>query len=55
VTNETPGAKDLDKYKWGAAFVVMTVWLLIVLFGKVLIKKMDEMIFRAGLTGPPSE
>lgn len=39
VTDETPGAKDLDKYKWGAAFVVTTVWLLIVSFGKVLIRK----------------
>jgi len=38
-TNEMPGAKDLDKYKWGAAFIVMIVWLLIVLFGKTLIKR----------------
>jgi hypothetical protein len=37
-TNEVPGAKDLDKYKWEAAFV-MIVWLLIVLFGKILIRK----------------
>jgi hypothetical protein len=37
-TNEMPGAKDLDKYKWEAAFV-MIVWLLIVLFGKILIRK----------------
>jgi hypothetical protein len=35
--NETPGAKDLDKYLWGAAFLIMVVWLLIKLFGKVLI------------------
>jgi hypothetical protein len=34
---KTSGAKDLDKYLWGAAFVVMTVWLLIKLFGKTLI------------------
>jgi hypothetical protein len=27
----------LDKYLWGAAFIVMTVWLLIKLFGKTLI------------------
>jgi hypothetical protein len=37
-TNEMPGAKDLDKYKWEAAFV-MIVWLLIVLFGKILLRK----------------
>jgi hypothetical protein len=38
-TNETPRAKDLlDKYKWGAIFV-MTAWLLIVLFGKILIRR----------------
>jgi hypothetical protein len=35
--NETSGAKDLDKYLWGAAFLVMIVWLLIKLFGKTLI------------------
>jgi hypothetical protein len=39
VTDEMPGAKDLDKYKWGAAFIVMTTWLLIVLFGKNLIRR----------------
>jgi hypothetical protein len=39
VTNETPGAKDLDNYKWGAVFIVMIVWLLIVLFGKTLIRR----------------
>jgi hypothetical protein len=38
VTNKTPGAQDLDKYKWGAAIVVMIAWLLIVLFGKTLIR-----------------
>jgi hypothetical protein len=39
-TNETPGAKDLlDKYKLGAVFIVMTAWLLIVLFGKTLIRR----------------
>jgi hypothetical protein len=39
VTNELPGAKDLDKYKWGAAITVMIAWLLIVLFGKILIRR----------------
>jgi hypothetical protein len=39
VTNEMPGAMDLDKIKWGAAFAVMIVWLLIVLFGKTLIRR----------------
>jgi hypothetical protein len=32
-------AQDLDKYKWGAAFIVMIVWVLIVSFGKTLIRK----------------
>jgi hypothetical protein len=36
---EMTGAMDLDKIKWGAAFVVMIVWFLIVLFGKTLIRK----------------
>ena len=31
------GAKDLDRYLWGAALIIMTVWLLIKLFGKTLI------------------
>ena len=39
VTNETTGAKGLRDYLWGAAFVVMIVWLLIVLFGKTLIRR----------------
>jgi hypothetical protein len=39
VTSEIPGAKDLDKYKWGAAFVAMIVWLLIVSFGRTLIRR----------------
>jgi hypothetical protein len=39
VTNELPGAKDLDKYKWGAAITVVIAWLLIVLFGKILIRR----------------
>ena len=39
VTNELPGAKDLDKYKWGAAITLMIAWLLIVLFGKILIRR----------------
>jgi hypothetical protein len=40
VTNETAGAKDLHHYFLGAALIVMIVWLLIVLFGKMLIRKM---------------
>jgi hypothetical protein len=39
VTNETAGAKDLHDYLWGAALIVMIVWLLIVLFGKILIRR----------------
>ena len=39
VTNEMPGAMDLDKIKWGAAFAVMIVWLLILFFGKTLIRR----------------
>ena len=39
LTNEMQGAVDLDKIKWGAAFVVMILWLLIVLFGKMLIRR----------------
>jgi hypothetical protein len=39
VTNETAGAKDLRYYLLGAGFVVMIVWLLIVLFGKILIRR----------------
>jgi hypothetical protein len=39
VTNETPGAKDLHNYVLGAGFIVMTVWLLIVLFGKAFIRR----------------
>ena len=39
VINEMPGAKDPDKYKWGAAITVMIAWLLIVLFGKILIRR----------------
>jgi hypothetical protein len=38
VTNETTGARDLHYYLLGAGFVVMIVWLLIVLFGKILIR-----------------
>ena len=37
VPDESPGAKNLDKYLWGAAFIIMIVWLLIKLFGKILI------------------
>ena len=39
VTKETLGAKDLDKYKWEAAIIVMIAWLLIVAFGKILIRR----------------
>jgi len=39
VTTDTPGAKNLDKYKWGAALTVMIAWLLFVLFGKTLIRR----------------
>ena len=39
VTNEIPGAKDLDKYKWGAAIIAMIAWLSIVSFGKILIRR----------------
>jgi hypothetical protein len=39
VTNEMPAAKELDKYKWGAAFIVMIVWLLILSFGRRLIRR----------------
>jgi hypothetical protein len=39
VTKETLGAKDLDKYKWGAAIIVLIAWLLIVAFGKILIRR----------------
>jgi hypothetical protein len=39
VTNETAGAKDLRHYPWEAGFIVMIVWLLIVLFGKKLIRR----------------
>jgi len=39
VTKETLGVKDLDKYKWGAAIIVMIAWLLIVAFGKILIRR----------------
>jgi hypothetical protein len=37
VTNETSEAKDLHKYLWGVAFVVMIVWLLIFSIGKILL------------------
>jgi len=39
VTNEMPKALDLDKIKWGAAFSVIIVWFLIVLFGRNLIRR----------------
>jgi hypothetical protein len=37
IPNETLGAKGLDKYLWGVGFILMIVWLLIKLFGKILI------------------
>jgi hypothetical protein len=39
VTNETAGAKDLHYYILGVAFIVMIAWLLIVLFGRILIRR----------------
>ncbi len=38
-TNEPSGRQGLDNYKWGAAFIVMIVWLSIVLFGRVLLRR----------------
>jgi hypothetical protein len=38
VTNETAVAKDLHNYILGVAFIVMSVWLLVVLFGRILIR-----------------
>jgi hypothetical protein len=37
-TNETSHTKVQDKYLWGAAFVVMIVWLLIFSLGKILLR-----------------
>ena len=37
-TDETQAAKGLGSYLWAAAFIVMIVWLLIVLFGKFLLR-----------------
>jgi hypothetical protein len=37
VPNEAQQPKDPKKYLWGAAFIVMIVWLLIKLFGRTLI------------------
>src|SRR5262249_7753890 len=37
-TNETSGANSLNNYLWGAAFVVMIVWLLIFSVGKMLLR-----------------
>jgi hypothetical protein len=40
VTTETPKEQNTwDKYKWGAAIIVMIAWLLIVAFGKILISR----------------
>ncbi|MFZ0150713.1 MAG: hypothetical protein WAM72_20705, partial [Xanthobacteraceae bacterium] len=38
ITSETTGGRGLRDYLWGAAFIVMIVWLLIVIFGKTLIR-----------------
>ena len=38
ITSETTGGRGLRDYLWGAAFIVMIVWLLIVFFGKTLIR-----------------
>jgi hypothetical protein len=38
ITSEPTGGRGLRDY-WGAAFIVMIVWLLIVLFGKTLIRR----------------
>jgi len=38
ITSETTGGRGLRDYLWGAAFIVMIVWLLIVLFGKMFIR-----------------
>ncbi|MFY9900329.1 MAG: hypothetical protein WAK67_21415 [Xanthobacteraceae bacterium] len=40
ITSETTGGRGLRDYLWGAAFIVMIVWLLIVIFGKTLIRRM---------------
>jgi len=37
IPNETREAKGPAKYLWGVAFIVMIVWLLIKVFGKILI------------------
>lgn len=37
ITSETTGGRGLRDYLWGAAFIVMIVWLLIVIFGKRMI------------------
>jgi hypothetical protein len=33
------GAMALDKVKWGAAFAVMIVWLLILTFGRSFLRR----------------
>jgi hypothetical protein len=38
VPNETRSTREPDKYLWGAAFIVVIVWLLIKLFGRMLIR-----------------
>jgi hypothetical protein len=40
ITSKTTGGRGLRDYLWGAAFIVIIVWLLIVLFGKTLIRRM---------------
>ena len=37
ITSETTGGRGLRDYLWGAAFIVMIAWLLIVIFGKRMI------------------
>ncbi len=39
ITSETTGGRGLRDYLWGAAFIVMIMWLSIVLFGKVLLRR----------------
>jgi len=38
MTNQPSGAKSLNNYLWGAAFVVMIVWLFIFSVGKILLR-----------------
>jgi hypothetical protein len=36
---QAPEAQDLNKYKWAAAFILISIWLLIVWFGRMFITK----------------